>query len=259
VPCGRCIGCRLEYSRQWATRCYLESTLHLRNCFITLTYSDEHLPEDGSLDKSHLQKFFKRLRKQKGKFRYFACGEYGEKTLRAHYHACLFGMDFEDKIEFQKNGEHTLYVSQQLNQLWGYGHTSIGALTFETAAYTARYVLKKKLGKGTLPYARLDEETGELIPVVQPYAVMSLRSAIAAQWLPQFHGDIYGHEKDFLVLRGKKMRPPKYFDKLFDKINPLRMEKIKEKRKEEHEPLSIEELRAHEKKTRARIIQRKKI
>lgn len=239
----------------------LEARLHHRNCFITLTYADEHLPRDRSLDKTHLQKFFKRLRKRMGRFRYYACGEYGDHTKRAHYHACLFGLDFDDKIEFKRSGQNVLFYSQRLTDIWGYGHTSIGALTFETAAYCARYVLKKKTGlaKGQGLTYRLHEETGELCPVAQPYAVMSLRSAIAAQWLPQFKSDIYGADKDFLVLRGQKMKPPKYFDRLLDKIDPERIRRIKEKRIENREEKTLEELRAHEKITRARIIQRKQI
>lgn len=242
-------------------RCVLESKLHERNSFITLTYNDEHLPKDQSLNRHHLTKFFKRLRKQHGPYRYYACGEYGETTQRAHYHACLFGMDFADKIPFQKRGDHQLYISEELNKLWGMGNTSIGELNFETAAYTARYVTKKKTGLAVKApcYSRLDPETGELIPVVQPYAVMSLRSAIAAQWLPQFHGDIYNNDKDFLVMRGKEMKPPKYFDRLFDTIDSAKMQKIKEKRVRERKNLPLEELRAHEKITRARIIQRKQI
>lgn len=240
-------------------RCVLEARSHDRNSFITLTYNDENLPKDRSLDRSHLTKFFKRLRKHKGSFRYYACGEYGEQTKRAHYHACLFGMDFEDKQELRKIGENTLYTSEQLDRIWGYGFCSIGELTFESAAYCARYVLKKKLGKGQLQHVLLDEETGELKPVVQPYAVMSLSTAIAKQWLSRNHGDIYNADKDFLVLRGQKLKPPKYFDRLYDTIDPKRLQRIKEKRKENHKDLSLKELRAHEKITRARIIQRKQV
>lgn len=239
----------------------LEARLHQDNCFITLTYDDKNLPRDRSLDKTHLQKFWKRLRKHKGPFRYYACGEYGDLTKRAHYHACLFGMNFDDRIVLKQDKEHTLYYSQQLTDIWGYGHTSIGELTFETAAYCARYVLKKKTGlaKGQGLTYNLDEETGELVPVVQPFAAMSLRSAIAAQWLPQFHGDIYSADKDYLVIRGKKMKPPKYFDRLLDKIDPDRIDRIKEKRQRERKPLTLEELRAHEKITRARIIKKTKV
>lgn len=259
LTCGQCIGCRLEYSRQWAMRCVLEARSHERNSFLTLTYSDEHLPKDKSLDKTHLQKFFKRLRKHKGQCRYYACGEYGETTKRAHYHVCLFGMDFDDKVELRKIKDITLYTSEELTRIWGFGHTSIGEVTFESAAYCARYVLKKKLGEGDLQHVLLDEETGELITVVQPFAVMSLARAIGNQWLSKNHADIYGHDKDFLVMRGKKLKPPKYFDRLYDTIDNDRMERIKKQRKENRTERTLEQLRAHEKITRARIIQRKQV
>jgi len=248
-------------------RCVLEARSHKDNSFITLTYNDENLPGDLSLNRQHLTKFFKRLRKQKGPYRYYACGEYGDQTKRAHYHACLFGIDFEDKVELRKINEHTLYYSQQLTDLWGYGHTSVGELTFESAAYCARYVLKKKVGQGDLQHVVLNEETGELTPVINPYAIMSngggkaatFRGGIATQWLHKNHGDIYNAEKDFLVLRNQKLKPPKYFDKLYDTINPARLEKIKKQRKENRTELTLQELRAHEKITRARIIQRKQV
>ena len=102
VPCGQCIGCRLERSRQWAVRCIHEAQLHKDNCFITLTYNDEHLPSPPSLSVRDFQLFMKRLRKRFGKgIRFFHCGEYGEKYGRPHYHACLFGFDFPDRVQFK--------------------------------------------------------------------------------------------------------------------------------------------------------------
>lgn len=247
-------------------RCTLEARDHDHNSFITLTYSDEHMPGNLSLDKTHLQKFFKRMRKKRGKFRYYACGEYGDHTQRAHYHACIFGLDFADKVELQRDGENVLYYSQELTELWGLGHCSIAKLTFELAAYCARYVLKKKLTTNKQrqhSHYYLDEGSGELVPVIHPYAVMSLGrkkgEAIGGAFFRNFHGDIYNADKDFLVMRGQKMKPPKYFDGLLDVIDPARLERIKQKRQEERKDLSIEELRAHEKNTRARIIQRKKV
>lgn len=258
LPCGQCIGCRLEKSRQWALRCVHESQLHERNCFITLTYDDQHLPEHGTLYKPHLQRFFKRLRKTNGPFRYYACGEYGDHTQRAHYHACLFGMDFNDRVHFRKIGEHNLYLSEQLTKLWGHGNTSIGNLTFETAAYTARYVTKK-LSKGQSRYVRHDESTGELIPLVQPFAVMSLRPAIGKTWLHKFHADIYSGDKDFIYIRGQRMKPAKYYDRLYDQINNDHMEAIKSKRQQEYEPQTEQTLRARAKIAHARTFNRKQI
>lgn len=241
----------------------LERRMHSRNCFITLTYADEHLPGDFSLDKSHLTKFFKRLRKNIGPFRYYACGEYGDLTQRPHYHACLFGMDFSDMKHHSTTRGHHIYTSKTLQEIWGLGNCSIGELNFETAAYTARYVMKKKIGlmnKAT-SHVRLDEATGELIPLVQPYAVMSLGrkkgQGIGGTWLRQFHPDIY--TKDFLALKARKLRAPKYFDRIYHTINPTHMEKIKNERKEKFTEKTEQELRAHESITRARIFQRTQV
>lgn len=225
-------------------RCVHEAQLHERNCFVTLTYDDKHLPEHGSLWKPDLQKFFKRLRKNVHSFRYYACGEYGETTQRAHYHACLFGIDFSDKIPLKKSGEHTLYISKTLNDIWGNGNTSIGDLNFETAAYTARYIMKKQTGgfaKKGGGYVRIDDN-GEIHQLVQPYAAMSLRDAIAKQWHQRFHRDIYNNDKDFIVMRGQKLKPTAYYDKLYDKINPEHMAIIKAKRYQKTQGLTDDEL-----------------
>lgn len=262
IACGQCADCRLKKSREWAIRCVHEAQMHPENCFITLTYSDKNLPQDGSLSQLHLQQFFDRLRKRIRPFRYYACGEYGDNTQRAHYHACIFGIDFHDKIQFRRIGEHVLYVSNQLNDIWGHGHTSIGNLTFETAAYTARYVMKKTLGKGSPRYVRLDEETGELIPLVQPFALMSLRcrddegnvGGIGSGWLRKYHQDIYGADKDFVILRTKKMPSPKYYDQIYDTIDSDRLESLKAKRQHDATPLTNAQLRARAKNTHARII-----
>ena len=136
VPCGRCTGCRLEYSRQWAIRCVHEAQMHEHNAFITLTFDKEHLPDDHSIRKEHLQKFFKRLRKRIGvDIRYFACGEYGSRNNRPHYHAIIFGYDFPDKYLHTKtrNGD-LLFRSPTLEKAWKFGYSLIGHVTFESAA-----------------------------------------------------------------------------------------------------------------------------
>ena len=101
LPCGQCYACRIAKSREWASRCVMESKLHKENCFITLTYNDEHLPSDLSLQKDDFTKFIKRLRKNTGdKIRYYACGEYGDLYQRPHFHACLFGYRPDDLVLF---------------------------------------------------------------------------------------------------------------------------------------------------------------
>ena len=99
VPCGQCLSCRIDYSRDWAARCVHESQLHAVNSYITLTYDDFHLPDNYGLEKDALQKFMKRYRKMFGKgIRFFGCGEYGEETSRPHYHLIIFGYDLPGNI-----------------------------------------------------------------------------------------------------------------------------------------------------------------
>lgn len=237
-PCGQCIGCRLEYSRQWAVRCYHEASLYDENCFITLTYNNENLPKDSSLDKTHVQKFLKRLRKRlevhKKKIRYFGCGEYGDvkKTNRPHYHLCLFNYNFPDreihrhgstrafKGMFKQTNNKDLYISKMLEDIWGKGFCTIGEVSFESAAYVARYVTKKVSGE------KREVWYGEKAP---EFAVMSRRPGIGAEWLKKYYTDVY--PKDFHTLNGHKMRPNRYYDGLYEKMKPAAFEQIKQKRR----------------------------
>lgn len=148
IPCGACAACRLDKALNWATRCVHEASQHEASCFITPTYSDEHLPEDYSVSVRELQLFNKKLRHHYGAFRFFACGEYGEVGKRPHYHALLFGIDPPDKVLWStsKRGER-LYRSETLERIWGKGHCLIGSVTLQSAGYCARYSLKKSLAR----------------------------------------------------------------------------------------------------------------
>jgi hypothetical protein len=237
IPCGRCIGCRLEYSRQWAMRCHHEASLHIFNSFITLTYDPEHLPEDGSLNVLHFQKFMKRLRKkiQPLKIRFFHCGEYGDKTRRPHYHALIFGYGFPDKKIFKKQKSGDLFTSDILTKCWGKGHCLVGDLTFESAAYVARYVVKKINGQQKfLHYAIINHETGEFHSLKQEYTTMSRRPGIAADWFAKYYEDVY--PSDSVYVNGRVMRPPKYYDILFKKLDPALMEQISDTRRDNFNP-----------------------
>lgn len=140
VPCGACESCLAARSSQWAVRCYCESLDYDQMAFLTLTYDDEHLPKGGKISKPELQNFLKRLRKKGLKFRYFACGEYGDALGRPHYHAVIFGHDFMgDAIPF--NSEH--YESKILTEVWGKGIVTTTPATFSTICYTVGYVAKK--------------------------------------------------------------------------------------------------------------------
>jgi len=260
LPCGQCVGCRLERSRQWAMRCIHEAQLHQNNCFITLTYDDEHLPKDLSLDHRDFQLFFKRLRKANPhiKIRYYMAGEYGTNFGRPHFHACIFGYDFHDKKLFKRtSADSLLYRSEELEKLWPYGYSTIGDVTFESAAYVARYIMQKQTGKDVNKdhYTYCDLQTGELVKIQPEYNKMSLKPGIGADWYKKYKTDVYPH--DYVEVRGKKLKPPKYYDRLFSKENPYEYDQIlytREKqaklRPEEH---SYERLLVKETVTKAKL------
>lgn len=231
VPCGQCVGCRLERSRQWAIRLMHERAMHEENCFITLTYDDKHLPPYGSLRKSDFQKFMKRLRKANSdkRIRYFHCGEYGDITGRPHYHAILFGIDFSDRYSWAVRKGHPTFRSRSLENLWKDGHSEIGSVTFESAAYVARYVMKKRTGKDSAKhYERMDPETGEVVELEREYCTMSRRPGIGSEWLER-----YGHETyrdDTVVMRGREMRPPRFYDDKYEVVEPELVAEAKAKR-----------------------------
>ena len=228
VPCGKCIGCRLDHSRMWATRCVHEAKSHEKNCFLTLTYNNNFLPENGSLVKEDLQKFWKRLRKMTGKkIRYFACGEYGSQLHRPHYHAIVFGFDFDDKYLFSVNHGQPLYRSPSLEKLWPFGYSTIGNVTFESCAYVARYVLKKRTGEEAQDWYK---------DKVPEFVVMSRRHGIGYEWLKKYASDVYNQDVCLTRLgtSGKimKLRPPRYYDSIFDIMEPELMAELKARRKE---------------------------
>lgn len=236
LPCGQCIGCRLERSRQWAVRMMHEASLWEQNCFLTLTYDDEHLPSNGSLCLEDIQKFMKRLRRFAlktvgSKIRLFYCGEYGEKTYRPHYHAVIFNFDFADKVLFSVSGETRLYVSADLLSLWKFGHCVIGSVTFESAAYVAAYCLKKVTGSAAdSHYERVIEETGELVQVTPEFAHMSRRPGIGQGWYDKYKDEVFPADEVFA--RGRLMKPPRFYDKLFEVEQPEAFEALKRARKQ---------------------------
>lgn len=234
VPCGQCIGCRLERSRQWAVRCMNESYCWDFNVFATLTYSDDSLPKYGSLVISDHQKFLKRLRDrlEYPAMKYYMCGEYGDRTGRPHYHYLLFGLDFSDKKFFRMTGAgHKLYTSELLDDIWGLGHCQLGSVSFDSSAYVARYIMKKQTGVRALSaYTDFDAVTGEVLAEITPeFNAMSRRSGIGKEFFTRFRSDIY--PKDFLTVNGVKVRPPRYYDNAFEVDDPLGLAWIKEKRK----------------------------
>lgn len=236
IPCGKCVGCKLEYARQYAVRCYHEAKMHEANSFITLTYRPEEQPEDRSVSKREIQLFLKRLRKILGKeIRYFATGEYGEKGWKPHYHLIIFGYDFPDKVLKTVSAKgNDLYISQTLGKAWTKGFHSIGTVTMETASYVARYCMKKidivTHEDGRIPL--LDRETGEYL-ILQPEFTLCSKGrkrgeGLGGKWFKQYWKDVY--PKDFLTIEGDKHKPPKYYDDLMEDINPKLIKEVKEKR-----------------------------
>ena len=227
VPCGRCTNCKLERSRQWALRCVNEAQLYNNNCFITLTYSDKYLPSDYSVSVREMQLFMKRLRKRYDhKIKVLYCGEYGETTLRPHYHGILFNHDFDDRVLHSINNGVQLDVSETLTKIWNKGHTTVGDATFESAGYVARYCTKKITGEGAeAHYTRIHPITGKVVKV-QPEFLKG--SSIGKEWFKKYSSDVY--PSDFMITRGHKCRPPKYYDKLLEKQNPEMAAQIRSKR-----------------------------
>jgi len=223
-----------------------------KSSFITLTYDDRNIPEYSGLRYDDLQKFWKRLRKTYGDLRYYAVGEYGDETQRPHYHACLFGLAFEEHRTIIRDTPSLLWTNPELTKAWGLGHVSVGALNFQTAQYTASYVLKK-LRSGQ-QYVRVDEETGELIPLEQPRPFMSRN--IAREWWERYGAHVTDH--DLVVINGRKQKPPKAYDRWLGEKEPAKLEKIKEKRSEHTPKLNKEQNRARARNAHARAKKKSK-
>lgn len=215
IPCGACEGCRLGRSRDWGTRLHHEASLHEHSVFLTPTYADEHLPDDLSVSVRTHQLFIKRCRAALGPLRFFGCGEYGGQLRRPHYHTILFGVDFADKRPWSKSGTgNVLYRSPTLEKLWPYGHCLIGSVTRDSAAYCARYCLKKVGGEAAADqYERsvLDPVTGEVRTwqVKPEFVVMSRRPGIGAVWFERFSEDAF--PSDFVVIDGQKVSVPRFY------------------------------------------------
>lgn len=233
IPCGKCIGCRLEYSRVWADRCMLEAKYHKDNIFLTLTYEDRFLPEclEGSqvhpLRKRDLQLFIKRLRSyfSEQKIRYYACGEYSPK-MRPHYHLIIFGLRLEDlKLHHRDPKTNYLYyVSESISKLWTYGFHIITDVTWETCAYTARYVMKKQVGINSSIYDDLNYPP--------EFTLMSRKPGIAYDFFKDNPSIVV---RDFYLSTNtgsKRIRSNRYFDKLFDIEYHDDMDYIKDSRQD---------------------------
>jgi len=228
LACGQCTGCRLERSRQWAVRCVHEGTLHSESCFVTLTYDEKNLPAGSTLVHRDFQLFIKRLRKKHGKVRFYMCGEYGE-LGRPHYHALLFGYRPSDG-RYYGTGESGAdsFGSAELDSLWQLGFASFGELTFESAAYTARYVMKKVNGARQADHYRFVDSDGVVTDRRPDYACMSKKPGIGHGWITKYMSDVYPHGK--VVVGAVQCTPPKYYDRVYSLVDAGEFDHLMQRR-----------------------------
>ncbi|QCS36577.1 replication initiator protein [Capybara microvirus Cap3_SP_469] len=248
IPCGHCLECRLDYSRQWANRCMLEAQSYKHNYFVTLTYDDLHLPMNEYVDvdgvlqlsptlvKRDLQLFMKRLRKKFGdNIRFYACGEYGSKTHRPHYHLILFNFNPNDLIFLKQNFQGDLYyTSPGLESCWKYGYSMIAEVNWNTCAYVARYIVKKQFGENA-DYKKFNYEP--------EFTLMSRKPGIARDWYENHKDNLYDYDAIY-IKDGIPVKPSKYFDRLYDIDYSAQMEEIKKVRLESmlHHKMLIAEM-----------------
>lgn len=231
LPCRHCVGCRLSKSREWANRVVMEQLYHDESWFLTLTYDDENLPPAFAVDsttgeiisshstlvKSDLQKFMKRLRfNSKQNIRFFAAGEYGTHTYRPHYHLLLFGLHLDDLQVIKKNfAGDDYYISPFIEKCWPYGIHILGKVTWQSAAYVARYTMKKATHG-------FDKSFYDKAGIEPEFQVMSNRPGLA-RWFYEDHPELFDYDS-FSVSTpqgGRVMYPPEYFRKLFAEKHPV--------------------------------------
>lgn len=233
IPCGQCIGCRLQRSREWANRMMMELKYHEKACFLTLTYNDDYLnwfegmdPVTGEIKKyaglvkEDLQKFIKDLRNKHRdiKIRYFACGEYGDKSSRPHYHLILFGYDPDDKRFFRSGryGEYNYYLSNEIACLWNRGLHILSDVSWDSCAYTARYVTKKLSGeKGEQEYSGKG--------IIAPFVLMSTKPGLGYQYYMEHNSMFRDDIRKYYLSTDKgsiSFSKPRYFKKL-DEIKEI--------------------------------------
>lgn len=237
LPCGQCIHCRLARSREWAVRCVHEASLHPVNSFVTLTFDNPSLSKmcpNRSLDRSHVQKFLKRLRSRdtynreklglpSRKIRYYSCGEYGGKTARPHYHLLLFNCDFPDRLLYKTWKSFKYYNSSELSSLWPYGFSVVADVSFQSSAYVARYCTKK------INRSSSSDHYGDRIP---EFGQASTKPGIGAEWFYKFTSDLY--PSDTCIIKNDKktvkIKPPRYYDKLLERSDSALYDVVKSKR-----------------------------
>lgn len=217
VPCGKCTGCAADKALMWSIRSYQEASLYPQNSFLTLTYDDNHCPDN--LVKSHVQRFVRSLRDTGKTVRYFACGEYGDTTKRPHYHMCIFGTDFRCGSEVDINDQ--LYMVPEITEQWGKGHVSIAEFNMSTACYVAGYVAKK-----------IGSEFAD------EFQLQSRKPAIGIPWLRKHYREILNTNS--VVIEGRESPvPPQYIKWAEDHLDGA-LDPVKKARKERFKKMDIE-------------------
>lgn len=223
VPCRKCIGCRLDYARQWAERIMLEVESSSNCYFVTFTIDDEHMNDDFSLRKKEFSNFLKALREAvfrrfgQRDVRFFMCGEYGRKNFRPHYHVIFFNLPLDDLLPFEFSGNSVYYRSEFLESVWKRGFVVVGQVSFNSAGYVARYTMKKANG------FRVEDGC-------EPEFVnMSRRPGIGRVWFEDHWLELYDRDGVYMKSSGKVslLRPASYFDKLMKSVDPDRLSDIK--------------------------------
>jgi len=253
VPCGHCLGCRTDQARGWAVRMVHEGDVAGPAWMVTLTYSPEKVPEYGSLLPRDATLFIKRARASWGsRLSYYLCGEYGELSERPHYHMVLYGLPFMDREWIADRHGAPVYRSDQLEGWWQNGICEFTGLTYGAARYVAAYV-RKKVRQRDSPehYERVDPDTGELVGIGREFGRMSRRPALGRRWIERYWRDVY--PRDFVVMDGHELKPPRYYDKWMETNHPGVMMAVKEKRLLEAVERGDRELAASEKVHRAKV------
>ncbi len=262
VACGQCLGCRLDRSRMWAMRIVHESSLYESNCFVTLTYRDRSecsveqlagrffVPDDWSLHRSHFVNFMKRLRKafSPDRIRFFMCGEYGvhckhgidlDRVVcplcsvgRPHYHVCLFNTAFPDVAAYGSRNGDLRFTSGFLEGIWKYGFVDVGELNFASAAYVARYILKKVNGKAAADHYVSCDLDGVVMFLEPEYCTMSRRPGLGREWFEKYSSDVFPSDEVPVPGSGVLRGVPRYYEEIFKCSDPLSLEDIKRVRVE---------------------------
>lgn len=247
LPCGQCIGCRLIRSQELATRIVHETKLHPVSVFITLTYDQETVPTDYGLNPRDLRLFIKRLKKLKGhSTRVFAVGEYGDKGLRPHYHAVIFGADFAKKQVVKINtvkatgARSPVYVSDELRKLWPNGSHEIETVTPGLAGYIARYTIKKMNGDyADQHYTRVSPIDGKTYRVHPEFGVMPRRPGLGFGWFLKYQSDAVSFARtsagrvmyvnESIIVDGQRRKTPAYYLRKMNEQDQLQIKRARKR------------------------------